>query len=191
MSYQNQAAQGGRRLLRLVRLAVVVSMGVAVGPALALGSLERIRASGKLTIGYLADARPFSYTDAANRPAGYAVTVCAKIGEAVRNELQLPSLSIDIVPVAFGERYRAIERGTIDILCGAEPTLAHRSVVDFSIPILLHGTGVVIRNDAPVRLKQLLSGQEPKVQPVWRGSSGQAPERHKVAVIGGRPWKRP
>jgi putrescine:ornithine antiporter len=156
-----------------------------VSTAWALGALDRVRASNKLTIGYLADARPFSYTDASGKPAGYAVTVCSKIGKAVRSAIKQPTLSVDIVPVAFDQRYQAVERGSIDILCGAEPTLEHRAVVDFSIPILLHGTGVVIRSDAPALLKQLLSGQEPKSHPIWRGSAHQAPERRTVAVIGG------
>jgi len=170
---------------RLVPLLLMVCGCLSMGPALALGALDRVRASGKLTIGYLTDARPFSYTDSANKPAGYAVTVCGKIGDAVRTELQMPNLSVNIVPVAFDQRYQAVEQGTVDILCGAEPTLARRVSADFSIPIMLHGTGVVIRADAPTRLKQVLSGQEAKANPVWRGSSGQAPERRKVAVIGG------
>jgi len=174
-----------RRSRWCARLALLVCGCVTIGPALAVGALDRVRASGKLTIGYLADARPFSYTDDAGKPAGYAVTVCGKIGEAVRSELRLPTLAVDIVPVAFDQRYQAVEQGAIDILCGGEPTLEHRAKDDFSIPIVLHGTGVVIRSDAPPRLKDLLSGQELKPHPIWRGSSGQAPERRKVAVIGG------
>ena len=78
-----------------------------------------------------------------------------------------------------------VEQGTIDILCGAEPSLERRAHVDFSIPVLLNGTGAVIRSDAPVRLRQVLSGESPSPQPIWRGTPGQAPERHTVAVIGG------
>jgi ABC-type amino acid transport substrate-binding protein len=154
-------------------------------PVRAASTLDRVAGAGRLTIGYLADARPFSYQDSAGKPAGYGIDLCARVGEAVKTELKRPELAVNVVAVPFNDRFRAVDDGTIDILCGAEPTLARRALVDFSIPILLNGMGVVIRSDAPARLRQLLSGQDPKTQPVWRGSRGQAPERHVVAVIGG------
>ena len=57
--------------------------------------------------------------------------------------------------------------------------------MEFSIPILQAGTGVMIRADAPARLEQVLSGRETAKLPVWRATQGQAPERHVIAVIGG------
>lgn len=158
---------------------------IAAEPVLAQGTLDRVMAAGKLTIGYLPDARPFSYSDASGRPAGYAVAVCGKVAETLRSELKLPSLAVINVAVPFDERIRAVEQGTIDILCGVEPSLGRRTHLDFSIPVLLNGTGAVIRSDAPVRLRQVLSGESPSTQPIWRGSPGQAPERHTVAVMGG------
>ena len=47
-------------------------------------------AAGKLTLGYRADARPFSYRDEAGKPAGYSVALCQKIAEQVKTELGLP-----------------------------------------------------------------------------------------------------
>lgn len=158
---------------------------VLVIPAAARDTLDEARASGRLTIGYLADARPFAYTAESGKPAGYAVTLCTRVGDELRNELKLPSLAVEFVAVPFDERIHALEGHRIDILCGIEPTLARRSLMDFSIPILQSGTGVMIRADAPVRLEQVLSGREPAKLPVWRASQGQAPERHVIAVIGG------
>ena len=68
-----------RRPWRFRVLACWLCGGMVLGPALAQGTLDRVAAAGKLTIGYLADARPFSYADAAGRPAGYAVAVCSKV----------------------------------------------------------------------------------------------------------------
>ena len=185
MIYRASSVDRQRCRRRLVRLASLLCGCIAVEPVFSLGTLDRVRESGTLTMGYLADARPFSYTDASGKPAGYAVTLCGKIGDAVRSELKLPRMSVNVVAVPWDERFRAVEQGAIDILCGAEPSLERRGMVDFSIPILLNGTGVVIRSDAPERLKQLLSGQETKARPIWRGSPDQAPERRAVAVIGG------
>jgi len=163
---------------------------LVAGPALSQGTVDRIMATGKLTIGYLPDARPFSYSDASGQPAGYAVAVCGKVAEAVKSELKLPIMAVTHVAVPFDERIRAVEQGTIDILCGIEPSLGRRAHLDFTIPVLLNGTGAVIRTDAPVRLREVLSGESPNTQPIWRGSPGQAPERHTVAVIGGTVLER-
>lgn len=171
-----------RRRLALGLLLCACALGA---PALAAPALDRIATSGHLTIGYLAYAEPFSYKDGVGKPAGYGIDLCSKVGEAVKRELQLPAVTVNFIAVPFDERFRAVDQGAIDILCGAEPTLQRRAVVDFSIPIMISGTGVVIRHDAPARLRQLLSGQDPRTQPVWRGSRGQAPERHVVAVISG------
>ena len=159
-------------------------MSLRCRPA-ARDTLDEARESGQLTIGYLADARPFAYTAESGKPAGYAVALCSRVGDELRNELKLPSLAVEFVAVPFDERIHALEQHRIDILCGVEPTLARRSLMDFSIPILQGGTGVMIRADAPARLEQVLSGREPAKQPVWRATQGQAPERHVIAVIGG------
>jgi ABC-type amino acid transport substrate-binding protein len=172
--------RGPAQALALVLLACVVAV-----PATARDTLDEVRESGKLTIGYLADARPFAYTAETGKPEGYAVTLCSKVGDELRNDLKLPALTVQFVAVPFDERIHALEQHRIDILCGVEPTLGRREQMEFSIPILQAGTGVMIRADAPARLEQVLSGRESAKLPVWRATQGQAPERHVIAVIGG------
>lgn len=188
--HQATVLDNSKQRPRVVLLASLWLGLVATGPTPARGTLDGVRESGTLTMGYLADAQPFSYTDAAGKAAGYAVALCTKIGDAVKSELKLPALSVNFVAVPLDQRFPALEQGRIDVLCGAEPTLERRALVDFSIPILLSGTGVVIRADAPARLEQVLSGREPPKQPIWRATQGQAPERHVVAVIGSTPLEK-
>jgi hypothetical protein len=114
--------------LRRLRDALVCSVLflAATLPALAEGTLAKAKASGKLSIGYLADAQPFSYTDAAGKPTGYAIALCSKVGDAVKNELKLPALALDFVAVSKDERFSAVAQGKIDLLCGANETLERR-----------------------------------------------------------------
>jgi ABC-type amino acid transport substrate-binding protein len=154
-------------------------------PALAEGTLDKARQSGKLTMGYVADAQPFSYADASGKPTGYAIALCSKLGDSLKSELKMPALALDFVPVSKDERFSAVAQGKVDVMCGAVETLERRAQVDFSIPILLSGSGAAVRADATARLVQALSGRDPAAQPIWRGSQGQAPERRVLAVIGG------
>jgi len=106
------------------------------------------------------------------------------VGEAVKSELKMPTLAVTYVPLARDEAVAAVGQGKVDLLCGVVPTLERRAVADFSIPIILGGTGVAVRKDAPVRVMQALSGNAPKEQANWRGSTDQAPQRGVIAVIG-------
>jgi ABC-type amino acid transport substrate-binding protein len=159
----------------------------AANPA---GTLERIKQTGKIKIGYAPDAQPFSYSDTSGKVSGYAITLCNKVADAVKADLGLANLAVDFVPLTGDDRFRAVEQGKIDLLCGAAPTLARRATLDFSIPVFASGTGVVVRSDAPARLVQVLSGAESPDQPYWRGMLNQAPERKAFAALGGTTVER-
>lgn len=170
---------------RLCALLWASLMLAAALPVMAEGTLDKARQSGRISMGYVAEARPFSYVDVAGKAAGYAIDLCGKVGEAVKTELKLPSLAIDFVALPKDERFAAVAQGKVDLLCGSTQSLARRSEVDFSIPILLSGSGAAVRADAPARWVHALSGRDVAAQPIWRGSQGQAPERRVLAVVAG------
>ncbi|HEY6513133.1 MAG TPA: amino acid ABC transporter substrate-binding protein [Burkholderiaceae bacterium] len=176
---QHQSIQ---RRGRISLIAALLVLGAAV-PAWAAGTLDKAKDSGKLTIGYAADLRPLAYSDG-GKAAGFAVALCSKVVDAVKSELKLSALAADYVVVPPEEAARAVEQGKVDLVCGAIPTLERRALVDFSIPIMLSGTSVAVRGDAPTRLVSVLSGRE-STGPIWRASSDQAPQRAVVAVVRG------
>jgi len=176
-----------------VVLAVLVPllMLLATSPALAAGALERIKAAGKLTLGYGADARPFSYKDESGAPAGYAIALCGKIADAAKTDLGLPALKVEFVPVARDEGLRAVVQGKIDILCEATvPTLTMRKQVSYSIPIFASGIGAVVRKDAPQRLKDILSGRTPPTSPTWRANADQLLRLSTISLVAGTREER-
>jgi polar amino acid transport system substrate-binding protein len=177
-----------RRGLWTRALFVAVLLGVAATAG--AGTLDKVRDAGKLVIGFNQDARPFAYADSGGKAAGYAITLCDKVADAVKAELKLQAMTVEYVPLAPADAIRAVTQGRVDLLCGAVPTLERRALVDFSIPILLTGTGAAVRADAPVRLVQALSGHEAADRPIWRGSTDQAPQRARLAVIGSTPLEK-
>jgi ABC-type amino acid transport substrate-binding protein len=176
----------GPRRLRAALCCALVS-AAAVSSALAAGTLDRIRDSGRIGIGYVANSQPYSYTDPSGKVTGYAIAICRKVADSLKADLKLSALNAEFVPVSMEDRFSAVEQGKIDLLCGAAPTLGRRAQVDFSIPIGFTGTGVVIRSDAPVRLVQVLTGRV-SAQINWRGA--QAPERRGLAVVAGTTIER-
>jgi polar amino acid transport system substrate-binding protein len=159
-----------RRTNRLAALAfIAAALHAAAAPADA-ATLDRIRDTGKLTLGYEVDARPFSFTDEGGKPAGFSVELCQKVAEEVKTELGLADLKVEWVPVKLDERLRVMQEQKVDLLCGADSvTLARRKEVSFSLPIFLSGIGGLLRADAPEPLRLLLAHGQPPSQPIWRG----------------------
>ena len=139
-------------------------------------TLDRVRQTSKIALGYRTDARPFSYRDESGNADGYAVALCKEIAEQLKSGQGLATLSLEWVPVAVEEQFHAVQGNKVDLLCGAPET--SRRDVDFSVPIFLNGVGVAIRADAPVGLREVLSGRPP---------SAPVPEKQVFSVVPGTP----
>jgi ABC-type amino acid transport substrate-binding protein len=148
-------------------------------------TLDRIRESGKLTLGYRTDARPFSYMDPSGNPAGYAIALCEAVSGTVKTESGASSLSVQWVPVTIEERFTAVSQGKIDLLCGPDAeTLERRKEVAFSIPVFQSGIGAIVRADAPAPLRDVLSGRPPS-GPTWRGSPARILDQKTFSAVAG------
>jgi ABC-type amino acid transport substrate-binding protein len=167
-------------------VAAILGMAATPAPAEAAGTLDRIRQSGKIRLGYRADARPYAYRDEAGNAAGYSVALCELIASRVKSQLGLAALQAEWVPVPLEGRYGVLQEGSIDLLCGAETaTLAKRKVVDFSIPIVPGGVGAILRSDSSLRLRHILTKGEAAFRPLWRASPAQVIQQQTFSVIPG------
>ena len=152
-------------------IAALIAISAFIGPALAAGTLDRIRQSGKVMFGYRAEAQPFSYRDDAGNAAGYSVALCQAIADGVKTDLGLANLSIEWVPVTIDDRFSAVQQGKVDLLCSAETeTLSRRKEVSFSLPIYPSGIGALLAADTPPELQEILERGSPPTKPIWRGS---------------------
>jgi polar amino acid transport system substrate-binding protein len=131
---------------------------LAAAPAMAAGTLERIKAKGEVTLGYGAEARPFSFEDSGGKPLGYGVELCGRVAAALKVKHRF-------VQVARAERLGAVAEGKIDLLCDAViPTPASRQQVSYSIPVFATGVGAVVRTNGTARLQEILSGRPPSTR---------------------------
>ncbi len=141
-------------------LALSLLLGVAAAGDGRADTLARVKENGVIKIGYRADARPHSYTDAAGLPAGYIVDLCREVVAAVRQAVAAPDLAAEFVVVTSENRFRAVQAGAVDLLC--EPssiTMSRRELVDFSLPTFIDGAGVLSQRDAPVQRFEDFSGK--------------------------------
>lgn len=149
-------------------------------------TLDRIRQSGTLHLGYYADAGPFSYQDESGRPAGYAIELCKEIAKDIKRELHAPSMGVEFVLVTGVDRYTLLQQGKLDLLCGPSvETFARRAQVSFSAPIFVGGLGALVRADAPAQIRETLSGREAPYRPQWRGSIMLALQKRTFSAVPG------
>src|ERR1700737_771113 len=117
------------RMKRLSMVGLALTAAFCAGQANAeelTGTLKKIKETGTINIGYRASSIPFSYLDDNQKPIGFAIDICYRIVDAVKSELKLDKLSIELNPVTSSTRIPLLANGTIDLECGSTTNNAER-----------------------------------------------------------------
>ena len=108
---------------RFASIALALLLPIALSaPAAAQelsGTLKKVKETGSFTIGYRESSIPFSYLDDKQQPIGYAMDLCGKVVDAVKAELKMPNLKLNLQPVTSSNRIPLLQNGTIDMECGS------------------------------------------------------------------------
>jgi ABC-type amino acid transport substrate-binding protein len=129
------------------RASLVLALAATLAaPALAqTGTLERIRATGTITLGYIENATPFSFVDK-GEPQGYSVDLCREIARGIGAQLGLAKLETRWVALTIQNRLEAVSARRVDIECSTTTwTLSRQRNVDFSLITFVDGGSVLTR----------------------------------------------
>jgi glutamate/aspartate transport system substrate-binding protein len=107
-------------------LALILGLACCSAALAQQGTLDKIRASGAITIGHRDASIPFSYLDDKQQPIGFAMDLCLKIADAVKAELKRPDLQVVYQPVTSATRIPLLVNGTVDLECGSTTNNAER-----------------------------------------------------------------
>jgi glutamate/aspartate transport system substrate-binding protein len=135
--------------MKLRVLFLIVVMFATLGPASAqTGTLEKIRKSGVITMGYTEGAAPFSFLDDLKQPQGYSVDLCREVASGIRTQLGLKSLETRWVALTIQNRLEAVKSRKVDIECSTTTwTLTRQADVDFSLITFVDGGSILTRAD--------------------------------------------
>jgi glutamate/aspartate transport system substrate-binding protein len=90
------------------------------------GTLDKIKASGAITIGH-GNPIPFSYRADGPQPVGFAIDLCARVVDAIKAELNLPALKVSYVLAANSAAHDPMMvAGITDLDCGGSVNNAER-----------------------------------------------------------------
>jgi glutamate/aspartate transport system substrate-binding protein len=135
-------------------------------------TLQKIKETGTITLGYRESSVPFSFLDGQQKPVGISMDLCSAIVEKVKQQLNLPKLEVKQVAVNSSNRIPLVVNGTVDVECGGTANNAARQKqVSFSVATFVSQPMWLARVDAKASKPSDLKG---KTVVVTQGSNAVA-----------------
>jgi glutamate/aspartate transport system substrate-binding protein len=136
------------------------------------GTLEKIKNTGTITLGYRESSIPFSYLNKRQQPIGYSIELCREIADEVSTELDGMTLKTALAPVTSADRFGKVESGAIDLECGSTTSNVQRQKeVAFSPVFFVAGTKLMVPKTSAVKSYRDLTG---KTAVVTAGTTNEA-----------------
>lgn len=144
----------------LVRATLVGVGFVAATSAFAGATLDQIKSSKEITLGYRDSSVPFSYLDQNQKPVGFSLDLCAHVVDEVKKSLNLPQLNVKYLAVTGANRIPLIQNGTIAIECGGTSSSTQRlQQVGFSVATFVSHSKWLTKTDSGIKSAADLKGK--------------------------------
>jgi glutamate/aspartate transport system substrate-binding protein len=146
-----------------ILLSGMVAATLTAGPSLAqelTGTLKKIKDTGAITLGHRESSVPFSYYDDRQQVVGYAMDLCNRIVDGVKENLKLAKLETKLNPVTSATRIPLIANGTVDLECGSTTNnLERQKQVSFTITHFVTANRFVSKKSANLKTVDDLRGK--------------------------------
>jgi ABC-type amino acid transport substrate-binding protein len=143
-----------------IALALTLLLAAPVQGVQAAGTLEQVAKTGKFRIGFRESSPPMSFLDKDGKPTGYSVDLCNRIATGVKNHIG-KEVQVEYVAVTAENRFDALVKNRIDILCGpTTKTLSRAKRVDFTQLTFVTGASLMTMAGKEVRDISGFSGKK-------------------------------
>lgn len=143
----------------LVSALGVVLAGGAFSQVQAADTLAKIKASGKVVIGYRESSDPISYI-VGGKPMGYAIDICNNFANTLKKDLKLPNLKVEYKAVTSSTRIPEMLAGNIDMECGTTTnSIQRQQQVSFSTNYYATEVRMAVKANSPVKSIADLNGK--------------------------------
>ncbi|MBE9521432.1 MAG: amino acid ABC transporter substrate-binding protein [Proteobacteria bacterium] len=124
------------------------------------GTLQQIKKSGKIRIGYREAEPPMSFKGKDGEPTGYTIDICKYVVTGVKDKIGT-DIRVEYVPVTAKERFDALVNNEIDILCGSTTkTLSRSELVDFTQLTFVTGASLMTLKGKQINDTAALNGKK-------------------------------
>jgi glutamate/aspartate transport system substrate-binding protein len=123
-------------------------------------TLDNIKRTHVVRLGYRESSPPFSFLDHSNRPIGYSLELCEAIVEEIGVEVDDANLKVEYVKVTSDDRIPAVTENKIDLECGSTTANAERAkLVAFSPLMFVAGTKLMVPKASTISAPTDLKGK--------------------------------
>jgi glutamate/aspartate transport system substrate-binding protein len=153
----------------------------AQGAFAASATLDKIKASGAVTMGVRESSIPMSYTTGDSRFDGFHVEVCRMILNDIKDKLGMSTLRINYQPVTAQNRMPLVQNGTVDIECGTTTNnTARQRDVNFANTLYVEEVRIAVKANSGINSISQLAGK--KVATTTGTTSVQLLRKHEKAT---------
>jgi len=147
--------------LRLVSLTTfMIAFTAPAAMAQPAPTLDKVKASGSVTVAYRESSIPFSYLDDKAQPTGFGWEICARVVDQLKKATGRADLKVQAQAVTSANRIPLLQNGTIDIECGSTTNNSERQKqVAFATNYFYTGTRFLVKAGAPVKSLDDLKGK--------------------------------
>ncbi|MBS0451601.1 MAG: transporter substrate-binding domain-containing protein [Proteobacteria bacterium] len=116
-----------------------------------IDTLKRIADTGTINLGHRQSSAPFSYYDRRGQVVGYSHDLMLRVLDSIKAELNLPALTMKLIPVTPQNRMALVQNGTVDLECGSTTHNTERArKVTFSVSIFKIGTRLMTARNSGI-----------------------------------------
>ena len=147
--------------LRLTVLSFLAALTAAPALAQVPPTLDKVKASGSISVAYRESSIPFSYLGADAQPTGFGWEICGLIVDQVKKATGRADLKVTTQAVTSQNRIPLLVNGTIDIECGSTTNNSERAKqVAFAINYFYTGTRLLVKANSPIKSVDDLKGKK-------------------------------
>jgi glutamate/aspartate transport system substrate-binding protein len=144
-------------------------------------TLDKIKATGAVTMGVRESSIPMSYTTGDSRFDGFHIEVCRMILNDIKDKLGMSTLRINYQPVTAQNRMPLVQNGTVDIECGTTTNnTARQRDVSFANTLYVEEVRIAVKANSGINSISQLAGK--KVATTTGTTSVQLLRKHEKAT---------
>jgi glutamate/aspartate transport system substrate-binding protein len=149
-----------RCISRLLLTVAVCALCAAPVIAQETGTLKKIKDKKTIVLGAREASSPFSFLDDKQQYVGYSIDLCMKIVDAVKTQLKLPDLKVNLTKVTPLIRMQMLMTGDIDLECGSSTNSVERQKqVAFVVTTFFTGTRLLVKSGSGIKNYKDLKGK--------------------------------
>ena len=140
---------------------LTLALGAIMAPQAGAQTLDKVKASGSITVAYRESSIPFSYLDDKAQPTGFGWEICGRIVDEVKKATGRADLKVETQSVTSANRIPLLVNGTIDVECGSTTNNSDRAKqVAFATNYFYTGTRLLVKANSPIKSMADLAGKK-------------------------------